>query len=68
MERKIMAEMWAGLSGYKTYIVMWTMVGCIVVEKVMGFDVPGFEMGDDWVNWLLGAFGLGALRSGMKMM
>src|SRR3990167_10169365 len=66
--RNTVVEMWKSLDGYKTYIVMWTVVAAIIVEKVMGFDVPGFEMGDDWMNWLLGAFGLGGVRSAMSKM
>lgn len=51
------------LDGYKTYIVMAVVIACVVVEKGLGWDIPGFDAGDDWMGWILGALGLGAMRS-----
>ena len=60
-----MKELWDSVDGYKAYIVMWTMVALVLVEKGFGYDVPGVEVGADWGEWLLGAFGLGAVRNAL---
>lgn len=54
------------LSGYKTYIIAAMVVAIAVIEGVLGIDIPGAEMQSDWLNWIAGAIGLGALRNGMK--
>jgi len=53
------------LSGYKTYIVaaMLALVG--IVEGLLGMDIPGVELDENWMLILLNAFGLGALRAGV---
>jgi len=28
----------------------------------LGWDVPGFQVSDDWLGWVMSALGLGALR------
>lgn len=53
------------LQGYKTYIVAAALLLLVVIEKGLGFDVPGVELGDDWLLLLLNAAGLGALRAGV---
>lgn len=57
--------MWTALAGYKTYILVVLFLVMVAVEKVMGWDVPGFEVGDDWMTWVWGALGLGTLRMGI---
>ena len=51
------------LSGYKTYIVAAMVVAIAVVEGILGVDIPGAEMQSDWLTWIAGALGLGALRA-----
>jgi hypothetical protein len=51
------------LSGYKTYIVAFMLAAIALVEGVMGIDIPGAELTDDWVSVVLAALGLGALRA-----
>lgn len=55
------------LSGLKTYIVVGLYFACIISEKVLGVDIPGFEAGPDWVqtsiNYALVATGRSALKS-----
>lgn len=51
------------LSGYKTYIIAAIVVACALVEGVLGWDIPGFDIGDDWVAVVLGGLGLGSLRA-----
>lgn len=54
------------LNGYKTYVIAALLVLCVAAEKLLGFDVPGFETGDDWLGVVLAALGLGSLRAGIK--
>lgn len=53
------------LSGFKTYIVVAAMILCIAAEVFLGFDIPGYEPGADWLGDLLTAAGLGTLRHGI---
>lgn len=53
------------LTGYKTFIVAAMVAAVAIIEGILGIDIPGAEMQGDWLNYLLGAFGLGALRMGM---
>lgn len=53
------------LDGFKTYIIAALTVLLVVVTKVLGWEVPGFAVGDDWLTYVLGALGLGTLRAGV---
>lgn len=53
-------------AGYRTYIIAAALVLGVVVEKVLGIDIPGFEVGSDWMTVVLGALGLGTLRAGVS--
>ena len=53
------------VSGFKTYIIVAIVLAAVLVEKGLGFDVPGFDPGDDWLAFVLTALGLGTLRSGI---
>lgn len=50
------------IDGKKTYLVAAAVVAIMVLEKVLGIDVPGAEPVDNWLEYLMGAFGLGAVR------
>jgi hypothetical protein len=63
-ERKM--QLWEAIDGYKTYIIVAVFLALVALEKIGGFDIPGFEVGEDWIGVVLGAFGVGALRSGVK--
>lgn len=52
-------------AGYRTYIIAVTLVLVVLVEKGLGIDVPGVEVGSDWLTYVLGALGLGTLRAGV---
>jgi hypothetical protein len=54
------------LKGYKTYLVAAALIAVVAVEKIVGVDVPGVTVTDDWMLVVLNALGLGALRSGIK--
>lgn len=52
-------------AGYRTYIIAVTLVLVVLVEKGLGIDVPGVEVGSDWLTYVLSALGLGTLRAGI---
>lgn len=53
------------LDGYKTYIIVGVFVLGVIAEIVLGLDVPGFDPGPNWVEYIMAALGLGALRRGV---
>lgn len=62
----IMKTVWDMLEGYKTYIVAWLLVLCVFVEKGLGWDIPGLTIGDNWMDYIFVAMGMGAGRSAIK--
>lgn len=54
------------LNGYKTYIVAALVVAIALVEGILGMDIPGAEMQADWLNYVVAALGLGALRNSIS--
>ncbi len=52
-------------AGYRTYIIAAVLV-LVVVEKGLGIDVPGVDVGSDWLPQILAALGLGTLRAGIN--
>ncbi|GAB4225303.1 MAG: hypothetical protein Kow0032_00820 [Methyloligellaceae bacterium] len=53
------------LDGYKTYIVTGIFILAVIAEKFLALDVPGFDPGENWLEYILAALGLGALRNGI---
>ena len=53
------------LKGKKSYLIAGAIILLVILEKVLGIDVPGVELGDNWGEWILGAGGLSALRAGV---
>ena len=53
-------------SGYKTYAVAFAVVVLGITEGLMGLDVPGVTVGDDWLAWTLTGLGLGSIRDALK--
>lgn len=51
------------LAGKKTYIVAAAIILLVLIEKVAGIDVPGYEAGPDWFGEVLAALGLTTLRA-----
>ena len=37
----------------------------VVVEKGLGIDLPGVDVGSNWLTQILAALGLGTLRAGI---
>ena len=42
-------------AGYRTYIIAAVLVLVVVVEKGLGIDVPGVDVGSDWLTQILAA-------------
>lgn len=61
----IITKIRAVLDGAKTYIIAAILVLGVIAEKGLGFDIPGFDVGADWMTVVLGALGLGTLRAGV---
>ena len=53
-------------AGYRTYVIAAVLILVVVVEKGLGIDVPGVDVGSDWLTQILAALGLGTLRAGMN--
>ena len=54
------------LKGKKTYILVVAYLVCIVSEKVLGFDVPNFDPGPDWMDQVWTMLGIGTVRAGIS--
>jgi len=54
--------------GYKTYFVALTIVMIGVGEGLLGVDIPGVEVGNDWMAYIIGGLGLGSVRSAIQKM
>lgn len=50
------------IDGLKTYIVAFAMALIALSEGVLGVDIPGAEMQSNWIEYVLGAAGLGTGR------
>lgn len=61
-----MSSIIEALSGKKTYIIAGVLILVVVVEKGLGIDVPGVDLGNDWLTTVLAALGLGTLRAGIS--
>lgn len=57
---------WTSLSGWKIKGISVGYVVLVLLEKVLGLDVPGFEAGDAWVNEIIIALGIFAGRDTVK--
>ncbi len=53
-------------AGCRTYFIAAVLVLVVVVEKGLWIDVPGVNVGSDWLTHVLAAVGLGTLRAGIK--
>lgn len=53
-------------SGYKTYAVVAVLLIAVFIEKVLGLDVPGLTIDNDWLLVIMNALGLGTLRAAVE--
>ena len=51
------------LPNVKTYLVVALAVVVAVLESVIGIDIPGIDVSQDWLGSILAAAGLGGLRA-----
>lgn len=51
------------LKGKKVYLLAAAVVLIVVCEKLLGIDVPGVEVGDNWMDFILAALGLSTVRA-----
>lgn len=51
------------LTGYKTYIMVAILVAIALAEGLLGIDIPGAEVQNDWLTIVGGALGLAGLRA-----
>ena len=49
-------------NGYKTYLAAFLLAVVGVVEGMLGIDIPGVQVDDNWFTILIGALGLGGIR------
>jgi hypothetical protein len=54
------------LQGKKSYIVAIVIVVLVVIEKVIGIDIPGFEMGEDWGKYIIGSATISTLHAAIQ--
>lgn len=53
-------------AGYRTYIIAAVLILVVIVEKGLGIDIPGVDVGSDWLTQILAALGLSTLRAGIS--
>ena len=54
------------LSGYRTYIAAFGLAIVGVLEGLMGIDIPGVALDQNWLVVLFGALGLGGLKAAVS--
>ena len=58
------------LSGFKTYLVIGLWFACLATEKLLGYDIAGFDPGTDWLqqafNYILIATGRAAVGNTLQ--
>ena len=50
------------LNGYKTYLAAFLLAVVGIVEGVLGIDIPGVDVTENWFTVLITALGLGGVR------
>lgn len=58
-------EILDGLKGFKTYIVSAIIIAGAIAEGLLGWDIPGVDLKAHWVEAIMTALGLSALRGGI---
>ena len=54
------------LDGKKFHLVVAVFIFAMAVEGGLGVDIPGFEVPDNWLDYILAAFGLSAGRDALR--
>lgn len=58
----MLTGIWDGLKGWKIKGLSVGYIVLVVLEKVLGLDVPGFAPGDQWLTEIWVAIGIFAGR------
>jgi hypothetical protein len=53
---------WTAISGWKIKGISVGYVLLVLIEKLLGVDIPGFSVSDAWVNEIIIASGIFAAR------
>ena len=53
------------MSGYRTYAIVAIGLLCVAAETLLGIDIPGFDTGGNWLEYVMGLLGLGTVRAGV---
>ena len=51
------------LKNKKMYGIAVVVIIIVIAEKMLGLDIPGVDVGDDWLGFVLAALGLGATKA-----
>lgn len=51
------------LAGYRTYIIVALFLVCVISERFLNLDIPGFAVGDNWLEMAMAMLGIGTLRA-----
>lgn len=54
------------LSGRKTIAIGVAVIAIGVMEGPFALDIPGVEVGDDWLGWIMAGLGTITLRQGIS--
>jgi len=52
--------------GWKTYLAGLSVIGVGFLEGLAGVDVPGVEVGSDWLGWVIAGLTVIFIRKGIK--
>ena len=61
-----MSKIMEGLDGKKTFLLGGLIIAIGVSEGLLGWDVPGVEVGDDWLGYVLTGLGVGTFRDALR--
>lgn len=54
------------LKNKKMYTIAFFVIAIGVAEGVFGIDIPGVNVGPDWMAWILAGLGLGATKAAIS--
>ncbi|NBT33818.1 MAG: hypothetical protein EBT13_18455, partial [Rhodobacteraceae bacterium] len=58
-----MESLMQAVQGKKVHGIVALFIACVLAEKGLGWDIPGFDAPADWLNQVLVALGISAGRS-----
>lgn len=61
-----MGKIMEAFDGKKTFLLAALVIAIGLSEGVLMWDVPGIDVGDDWVNYILTGLGIGTFRDALR--